>query len=313
VGRKQLDYFLPTHFHSDHIGEASEETPLSKDGTYRLTGIMEVAESIPIHKIIDRGYPTYDYPKVDKSPDALNYTAFVRSQAARGIEIERFVPGSNRQVQLLTGQASYPGFSVRNLAANGAVWTGSGEETKEQFPAIATLHPNAIPTENMCSLALRMDYGKFKYFTAGDMEGDTLYGKSPWRDIETVAGQAAGRVDVAVATHHGFVNAMQPGIVSALRPRTWIIFGWHATHPVISTLDNMLSRDLYPGERDIYATAVKEENKIVTRKLERLKSDNGHIVVRVAQGGDSYRIVILDNSDETDTVLMEHGPFPCGG
>jgi len=73
----------------------------------------------------------------------------------------------------------------------------------------------------------------------------------------------------------------------------------------------MLSRELYEGERDIFSTAVKEENIIVTRDLAKLKSLNGHVVIRVPVGGESFTVQILDNADESDSVIATHGPYPC--
>lgn len=46
-------------------------------------------------------------------------------------------------------------FEVRNIAANGAVWTGQGEQVVARFPALASLPPEDQPTENGCSTALR--------------------------------------------------------------------------------------------------------------------------------------------------------------
>lgn len=48
------------------------------------------------------------------------------------------------------------------------------------------------------------------------------------------------------------------------------------------------------------------------RRLEDLKSlaaDQGHIVVRVASGGVSYRVFVLDDSDETMRIKSIHGPY----
>jgi hypothetical protein len=43
--------------------------------------------------------------------------------------------------------------------------------------------------------------------------------------------------------------------------------------------------------------------------LDRLASAQGHIVVRVAPGGGSYRVMILDDSAETYRVIKALGPF----
>ena len=58
-----LDYAVISHFHNDHYGKVEKETPYSKKGDYRLTGITAVGDSIPFKYLIDRAYPDYNYPK----------------------------------------------------------------------------------------------------------------------------------------------------------------------------------------------------------------------------------------------------------
>jgi hypothetical protein len=43
--------------------------------------------------------------------------------------------------------------------------------------------------------------------------------------------------------------------------------------------------------------------------LDRLLSSQGHIVVRVAPGGASYQVIILDDSAESYAVKAIHGPY----
>src|ERR1700754_2675229 len=43
-----LDYALITHFHTDHMGTVLPSSPLSTTGAYRLSGITEVADLIPV-------------------------------------------------------------------------------------------------------------------------------------------------------------------------------------------------------------------------------------------------------------------------
>jgi hypothetical protein len=40
-----------------------------------------------------------------------------------------------------------------------------------------------------------------------------------------------------------------------------------------------------------------------------MKSRQGHIVIRVAPGGNSYMIYILDDSEENFKVTGVHGPY----
>lgn len=309
AGRKQIDVFLPTHFHDDHIGAVSSATPLHASGLFHVTGISDIAATVPVLRILDRGFPSYDYPAPMEREDSRNYAAFAKYASQTGVKVEKFVAGSSTQVGLVNDASRYPSFQVQNLCVNGDLWTGEGNQSAPQFPAIASLPPNKYPSENMCSLAFRLQYGKFRYYTGGDLESDTDYGTSPWRDIESAVAKAAGSVNVAVANHHGYVNAVGPAFVQHLQPQAFVVLGWDSAHPTIPTLDNMLSKRLYPGTRDIYATALKEENKIVTRRLADITSGNGHVVIRVQPGGTSYRIVVLDNMVESNVVLSEHGPY----
>ena len=72
-----LDYAILTHLHGDHIGDVTAQSPVSSYGDYKLTGISDVAEAMPIGKLIDRGYPDYDFPVKASDPTGMNYIQFV--------------------------------------------------------------------------------------------------------------------------------------------------------------------------------------------------------------------------------------------
>lgn len=286
TGKAKLDAFLVSHLHPDHI-----------DGLY------DVSAMLPIGVLVDRGYPDYAYPRPLDAPFARAYQTFVRERVHAGRRVERFRVGAADQLVL-------PGAEVRNLAANGEVWTGRGTETRRLFPAIDVL-PNAdIPDENACSSAIRLRYGDFGYFAGGDLTSDSFDGTLPWRDVETLAAQAAGPVDVAVAAHHGMYDATGAGVVRALRPCAWIIPAWHVAHPSPDVLARMLNTRLYPGPRDVFATGLSPANELAHKWLtDRLAALEGHVIVRVAPGGGSYRVVITDNREEADQVLSIRGPW----
>ncbi|MCC4593176.1 hypothetical protein LL974_18775 [Xanthomonas campestris pv. cannae] len=307
AGRHELDDFILTHFHRDHMGECLPDTPLAPGGHYALTGVTDVAQLLPIRRYLDRGYPDYAFPQALDDPNQRNYRAFIQHERVRGAQVERFRAGAADQLRLRRDAAGYPGFAIRNLVVNGEVWTGEGERTRALFP------PDAVPTENQCSAALRLQYGAFTYYSGGDLSNSiNYYDEDPWRDVETPVAQVTGAVDVAVANHHAYADAMGPACVRALRPRAFVILTNDSAHPSVSPLENMLSERLYPGPRDIYATAMKPENIVANKRIREMTSTNGHVVVRVAPGGAQYRIVVTDNSDESDTVLAVHGPYASG-
>jgi hypothetical protein len=75
-------------------------------------------------------------------------------------------------------------------------------------------------------------------------------------------------------------------------------------------LHRLYSSRLYPGPRDVFATNMLEANRLVIGTLmDRLKSSQGHVVLRVDPGGDFYRVIILDDSAETFIVKAVYGPY----
>lgn len=307
-GARELDVFLATHLHPDHIGDVGPDTPLAPPGAYRLTGVSDVDAIVPIRRLVDRGYPDYDQPTRSTAPFATNYEAFVRARLGAGRIVERFRPGALNQLR--RNPAAFPEFQIRNLAANGEVWTGRGEETQQLFPALDHLPSEDIPEENVWSAAIRLSLGPFDYFTAGDLTCSTFDGALPWRDVETAAAQVAGPVEVAVTPHHGMFDATGAGAVRHLRPRTWIISAWHAVHPSLSTLDRLFNKRLYPGPRDVFATGLAPATALASPWLmDRLAGREGHVIIRLSPGGDHYDVVVTNNRDEADHVMAVFGPF----
>jgi len=305
-----LDYAMLTHFHADHMGQVTTTTAASKSGKYRLTGITEVGERIPIRKMLDRGWPDYRYPAPLESADMKNYRAFLEWQIAQnGLHVERFQPGRNDQITLVKSPKVYPNFEIRNIAANGEVWTGVASETRQHFPPLESIPPAERPSENMCSAGFRMSYGKFDYYTGGDIPGIPDEGFPQWQDVETPVAQAVGPVDVAVLNHHGYIDSQNAFFIGALRPRAWVLFVWDSAHPTARVYARLRSTRIYPGPRDIFATNMHEANKTVVVGLDKLASQHGHVVVRATAGGSTYRIVILDDSAESYKITAVHGPY----
>ncbi|NLY25525.1 MAG: hypothetical protein GX042_11050 [Bacteroidales bacterium] len=73
----------------------------------------------------------------------------------------------------------------------------------------------------------------------------------------------------------------------------------------------MLSQALYAGERDIFVTNLFDVNRVALgeQMVSQLKSTQGHIVIRVKPGGESYQLYILDDSSESFTITAIHGPY----
>lgn len=290
----KIDYALFTHFHADHVD-----------------GFRDLADSIEIGTVLDRGWPSYDAVLPPRAERVESYVDEVRRTAQSGdLRAERFEPGRKDQITLLRQPETYPSFEVRNLAANGVVWTGSGDSVEDRLPNLDTLAKDDWPHENLLSAAMRLSYGEFDYYSGGDLEGVPNPGYPAWQDLEAPVAAAAGAVDVATLNHHGYRDATTEAFVRALQARLWIVQVWHVSHPGWSVLDRLHSERLYPGPRDVLATAVMPANRQMIGPLaERHLSDAGHIVIRVAPGGAEYHAIIVDDSTESMTVRAIHGPF----
>lgn len=317
-----LDYAMLTHFHGDHMGTLTEQSPAAKSGTYRLTGITDVAEELPIRRLLDRGWPDYDFPAPSGSAMMKNYRAFLQWQVEqRGLAVKRFEAGRDDQIVLRHAPANFPNFEVRNIAANGFVWDGNGTSSRNRFPK------GILPNENNCSLAFRLTYGAFRYFNGGDMAGIVAPNGPAWTDLESAVAWVTGPVDVHALNHHGTPDAVNAFFLSVLQPRIHVVSVYAASQPGPEVMRRMLSERIYPGPRDIFLTNAEwpgrhehllklygeADTAWLWARLQEAASRQGHILVRVQPGGAQYHVIVLDDRSESANVLSVHGPYLSRG
>lgn len=308
-GAASLDYALITHFHADHMGQLRASSPLASDGTYRLSGITEVGDAIPIHRMLDRAWPGYSY-LAPADETMANYRRFLVAQQKRGMTVERFKPGLNTQIVLRRDAAKYPEFEIQNVIANGEMWTGSGTATRQLFPPLDTLTPADRPNENMCSLGFRLRYGQFRYFTGGDLPGTPDPGFPAWHGIEAAIAPVIGRVDVHVVNQHGSMGEEGEEFLRSLASAVLIVPSWAPSHPAPDVLKRIINSRFAPPKRLVFVTDLRDAAKIVIgQRATQLAGPPGHIVVRVSPGGRSYRVFVLENHDEQDLIAAIQGPF----
>ncbi len=316
----KLDYALITHFHTDHIGTITPDSPMSRTGAYRLAGITEVAERIPIDTLIDRAAPSYDYP-VDlhqcARPGGLpgsnglslaNYLSFAAYRLQHGQAVIGLKPGVLDQIKLGTAR-SFPSFHVRNIASSGIIWTGAGEDTHYYIPKGAVT--DCSFDENPFSNVLTFAYGRFKYYTGGDIPGVPNYTQPWWRDVETPVSAVVGPVDVMLLDHHGNRDTINENILRNLAPRVLVQENWLSPQPGEEVVTRMASKGLYPGPRDVFATGMAAESRVAIGPImdSIYKSYGGHVVVRVAPGGDKYEVYVLDDTTRRRSVIQRFGPY----
>tara|TARA_R110000744_G_scaffold63794_2_gene131135 strand:- start:12 stop:1286 length:1275 start_codon:yes stop_codon:yes gene_type:complete len=315
---RRLDYALITHYHDDHFGEIDSLRKIASGG-YQLSGILEVGTLIPIKKLIDRGF---DFPinlkdaevqsqeRFSKDsygmiPTLKEYWNFIAYQSEKvGLVNEALLVGSNNQIALKHHPKDYPEFSVQNIASNGNIWTGYDNSFYPLFKEGEYLG------ENPLSNVIRIDFGKFNYYTGGDIAGINGLGQTDIDALESHVAPVIGPVDVATLNHHGNRDSQNPFYVRTIRPKVWIQQNWTADHPGEEVLRRITSKKLYPGDRDIFSTIMLQGTKdVIGGRLDQYKSQKGHIVVRVYDNGDTYDVYVLDDTSEEREIISKHGPY----
>lgn len=303
----KIDYALVTHFHSDHMG-IPDKVSLTESGLdFKLSGITHVGELLDITTLVDRGYPSYDYPsatnlKEDLGDVLTNYKSFIDHRVSQGKDVEKFSVGTTKQFVLRHNPGAYSDFEIRNIYANGMKWTGKGNGVEQIFPDAEQVAQ--VRNENMYCTVIRLQYGEFTYYTGGDVFGKP-HPDTPWQDVESAIADVVGPVDVVVANHHAYSDAMFDNFIQATRPQVFIIPVWDYYHPQPEPLARMLSKSLYPGERMVFAAGMVKSNR------ERLATDgeavkpDGHVVVRVYPGGDEFQVFVLNDRSEKYEVLYQ--------
>ena len=310
TGNNTIDYFMITHFHADHMGTYLASHPKSSHGNWTLNGATEILEKYPVGKLVDRGYPDYNYPyNCSKTYSQVpNYrTCADWFQKNQGLEREIFKAGSATQFKELRKPSEYP-VTIRNISCNGQFWTGAGENVTMQFPKLEEIpagasgaSTEACPCENSCSGTIKITYGQFDAFLGGDT---SVNGKSyfAWKDTEKTIAGTVGQVEVMKANHHGSVDADYPDILNALSPQVMVINVWQDVQP---RPDNTWNQRMgVMTGTDFYMTNLASSNKSsFTTGLSLIKSEYGHVVVRVQKGGLKYKVYALDDQKSDFSIL----------
>ena len=307
----KVDYAMITHFHDDHMGSIREMLP-GKNG-YGLSGITLVGEMVGYDKLIDRDYPDYDFPSKKNVANANKkfmdeYHKFVEYQKTQGMQMERFDIGALNQIKMLYNPKAYKkNFEIRNLAANGEVWTGVGTAHEKQYKGDPTLFD-----ENVNSTAIRITYGNFKYFNGGDLSGGNWSSyKSSERDMETPVAKVCGKVDVIKANHHGYYDTCNGFFMNVLSPDVVIVDARSDNHPVPSTMTRMTDPLVWTEQGEFYITVDQARGKLGEDLWSHFKPW-GHIVVRVFEGGEKYQVFVLD-ADKLDYPVIYKSDVKTAG
>lgn len=200
-----LHWIVATHYDADHLGGIREV----------LAGPDQENETeddfLPDFDLLDRGDAT------DKTtPTYLDYidaAALFRREAVPGMRINL---GGNAFAEV--------------IVVNG------------NFSDGRAIHLNP-DEENESSIGLLIQYGDFRYFTAGDLTGGGSPGGYESKDLETTAGEIIGDIDILHVGHHGSETSTNETFLSEVSPEAAVIsvgqFNDYG-HPAESVLNRLL-------------------------------------------------------------------------
>ena len=140
---------------------------------------------------------------------------------------------------------------------------------------------------NSVSIAMKITYGSFKYFTGGDLTG----GGRGTPDVESLIAERVGDVNVMKSDHHGSATANNSFFLSKLKPENVIVTvgngGVNKRYhlPNAETMARMVS---FPFIETIFQTARGEGGRVPASETMKIKNTDGDVIV--VAGQDRYWI-----------------------
>ena len=292
-----------------------------------MIGCAEIFDNFKIGELIDRGYPDYNYPfdmatMADNASTCNNYINAVKWHVAnQRFEASLFEAGSNSQIVQKYNPTAYPAVTVQNVAVNGEIWTGMGTATQKTFPSLSEISyedskniqsSDNCPPENINSCVMKISYGNFDFFAGGDLQynGRSTYA---WKDAELPCAKVVGTVELMKANHHGVTNTNQEEALKLLNPQTIVVCSWVDCHPrtdVLNTMEKALPVcDFFITNfwRGVRPDGV--DDQVTAEEAARVKGYDGHVVVRVTDSGEKYRVVTITDSDGAMNVKNISGRY----
>jgi len=226
---QQLDYFIATHPHPDHIGGSAE--------VFKAVKILNVIDngqdpSVPAEKSVE----SVSKKAVAKKPPSVRkfFDDYKAAVTASGAHYETARPGTKYDLgdgALLTVLAPYePFFTSEKMRTGGNV-------------------PNAN------SIVLRLDYGSFSMLLAGDAEEQTEH--------QLMTKEVDLQTRVLKVGHHGSKYASSEDFLQRVKPEFAIVScgAWNRYgHPAQSVLDRLKAANV-----KLYRTDLHGEITITSR------------------------------------------------
>ncbi len=259
AGLAQIDHYLTTHWHRDHVG-----------------GIGLLAKLIPVTNFYDHGLPTAPAPDINQQ----YIEAYTQVSGGKSIALH-----AGDEIKFLS-KGMLP-IRFRILASNGGV---VGEEANA--PQIKQCGDDFKPidedkTDNAKSLAMMLQFGRFIYFNGGDLTWNVENKLVCPKDL-------LGPVDLFQVNHHGAGNSNSPAMVRALRPRVAVINNGPRKGGAAKTYATMRTNpetDVFQLHKNVLSSWNDNTSSTYIANDEE-KCQGEFIKVSVAPNGRKYRVEI---------------------
>jgi competence protein ComEC len=276
---QQLDYFIATHPHPDHIGGADE--------------VMKVTKVL---NVIDNGeppdVPESLLPQAKPTPTSRNAPRTRPRTTSRTASVIKFYEEYKEAVTNSGAQYEKAGLSKQYDIGGGARLTVFAPSeplfTRDQMKTGGNL-PNAN------SIVIRLDYGDFSMLLTGDAEEQTEH-RMLTKDLNL-------RTTIIKVAHHGSKYATSEPFVDRVKPRVAIVScgEWNRYgHPAQVVLDRLKT-----AGATLYRTDMHGEISIITRGRE------NDFAVKTSKElkGDVWEGRMAQKDDSTRTGFIAYGDF----
>ena len=187
AGISKIEYVLITHFHTDHVG-----------------GVPQLVARFPVGTFIDHG----ENRETTDGPTVEGWQAYQRVLATG-----KFMHMTVKPDDVLP----IPDMRVTVISSDGALidkpLSGAGGEN----PACSSSQkPPADQTENLRSLGTLITFGKLRILDLGDLTSD--------KEFELMCPRnKIGKIDIYIASHHGWSQSGSAALVRGIDPRVAIM------------------------------------------------------------------------------------------